>query len=119
MKASIVAGILIILLVALVTGNAYYVGHITDAISLLVETLPETPTPEAITQMQTISEQLHAHRPYLSFFISFSLIDRVLELSDSLLLYGKCYDVVDYQVTKALLSDAIDDMRRLEEIIKG
>lgn len=119
MKASVIAGVLLVVLLALVIGNACYLEATTARIADMVSALPEKPrddTPRAVENILTYAKK---HKPYLGLSVHFSAIDRMLELCQSLLIYTEIGDVMNYQITKATLLDAIEDMGRLEKVVKG
>lgn len=119
MKASVIAGVLLVVLLGLVIGNACYLENTAAHIADMVSALPESPqddTPRAVEKILTYAQK---HKPYLGLSVHFSAIDRMLELCQSLLIYTEIGDVINYQVTKATLADAVEDMGRLEKVIKG
>ncbi len=119
MKVSVVAGILLVLLVALVVGNAFYLKNTTSRMEDMLNALPPRPqedTPQKVIELQAYTKR---HKPYLGLSVNFSVLDRVLELCESLRIYAEIGDVMNYQITKAILLDAVEDMGRLEKVVKG
>ena len=119
MKASIVAGILLILLVGLVIGNAFYLENSTSHMKNMILSLPEKPMDTTPKAVRDILSYANKQKPYWGISVHFSAVDRMLELCQSLLIYTEIGDIMNYQVTKALLADTIEDMGRLEKIVKG
>ena len=119
MRVSVVAGIMLVLLVALVTFNAFYVGRITSRMENLLNALPQKPLEDTPAKVREIQAFVKGHKSYLGLSVNFSVLDRVLELCESLGIYAEIGDVMNYQITKAILLDAVDDMGRLEKPVKG
>ena len=120
MKGSIIAGILLVVLVLLVIGNALYVHHVTSRLSAMTESLPERlgeaawdSTLEKITKIQAY---LKKHETVLAISVSYTSIDRMTELYISLETYAQIGADHDYTATRELLIDAIGDGARLEKL---
>ena len=119
MKASVIAGVLLVVLVGLVICHACYFGNTVNNIQNMLSALPEKPqedTPQAVADILAYTKK---HKRYLSISVCFSAVDRVLEVSQSLLIYAEIGDIMNYQITKATLYDAVQDMGRLERIRVG
>ena len=119
MKASFIAGILLVILVGLVFWNACYLKNTTSHITNMITTLPEKPQDDTPKAVADILAYVKKHKRYLGISVSFSAVDRVLEVSQSLLIYAEIGDIMNYQITKATLYDAVQDMGRLEQIKVG
>ena len=119
MKASVIAGVLLAVLLGLVIGNACYLENTTAHIAEMVSALPDRPLPDTPQAVESILAYAKRHKPYLGLSVHFSVIDRMQELCQSLLIYTEIGDVMNYRVTKATLADAVENMGRLEKVIKG
>lgn len=119
MKVSIVAGILLVLLVALVVGNAFYLKNTASRMENMLIALPPRPEEDAPQKVRELQVYTKWHKPYLALSVNFSALDRVTELCENLRIYAEIGDVMNYQITKATLLDAVDDMGRLEKVMKG
>ena len=120
MKGSIISGILLVVLVLLVIGNALYVHHVTHRLSVMTEGLPERlgeatreGTVERITKIQAY---LKKHETVLAISVSYTSIDRMTELTAMLETYARMDADHDYTATRKLLIDAIGDAARLERL---
>ena len=118
MKASIGAGILLILIMVLVILNACFVHAVSQDMSRQIEDLSETPNEKDLADIRYFQKNLEEKLPFLRQTISFSQLDRVSELSTTLYEYAESGALSDYRVTKALLLDAIEDMSRLERLFQ-
>lgn len=115
MKASVAAGIILVLILALVMGNAFYVNHVTAHMEDMVNALPDIPTEATPQDIREIYAYIEKRKTLLGFSVGFSVIDRVMETTEALAAYAASNGFMDYAVTKATLSDAIRDMGRLEK----
>ena len=104
------------ILVILVVINAGYIHRVTDDLSRRINALPLIPTESTTDDIKAFQTYLNRKIPFLRLTISFPQLDRVAELSESLRRYAKNGALADYQVTRALLLDAIEDMSRLERL---
>ena len=116
MKASVGAGILLLVLLLLVCINAVFVTNTTRSLSDQLRALPDAPSEECLQKIQVIEAYFEEKEPFLRISISFFLSDRVKEQLASLRLYAATDMAGDYLVTKALLLDAVEDMGRLERL---
>lgn len=116
MKASVGGGILLLILVILVVINAGYIHSVTDDLSRRISALPETPDESTVNHIENFQKLLSQKYPLLRLSVSFSQLDRVSELSETLLGYAQSGAWADYRVTRALLLNAIEDMSRLERL---
>ena len=119
MRVSVVAGILLVLLVALVVGNAFYLKNTTSHMEDMLNALPDRPEEDSPQEVRELQAYAKRHKPYLGLSVNFSVLDRVIELCESLRIYAEIGDVMNYRITKATLLDAVEDMGRLEKIVKG
>ena len=119
MKASVIAGILLVILVGLVFWNACYLKNTTTQMSNMISMLPEKPQDDTPKAVADVLAYVKKHKRYLGISVNFSAVDRVLEVSQSLLIYAEIGDVMNYRITKATLYDAVQDMGRLEQIKVG
>lgn len=116
MKASVGGGILLLLVLLLVIFNAGYVQGTTRSMEERIAVLPDEPTAEAARGIEELRAYWEIHQPWLRLTVSFSLTDRVSELAASLEAYAEGGAETDYTATKALLWDAVKDVRRLEDL---
>lgn len=116
MKASIGAGVLILLVVVLVCINACYVHRVTDDLQERLQALPDMPEEGTVGDIQAFKEIFEKRAKLLKITVNYTLIDKVKELTESLLCYAEADMTGDYQTTRALIMDAVEDVGRLEKI---
>lgn len=115
MKLSIIAGIVLLLVIALVAVNAIYVRSTTNDLLQILQTLPPSPnpqeTPEAVAELRAEFER---HIPWLGLSVGYTVLDRVEESLVFLEAHARAEDVWQYAATLAVLDDLIRDLKRLE-----
>ena len=116
MKASAFSGILILVVIALVLWNASYVRNVTDTLLAMVAQLTDEPSPSSLEQAKDIQLYLKDNETLLSLSVPYQTLDRSIELAGSLAEYASMGSHFEYAATKALLTDAIKDMARLEKV---
>ncbi len=116
MKASVGAAILLAVLLLLVGVNAYYVTHVTKDLQERLYALPAVPEDGTIDEIKAFSEALEKHTGILKITVNYTLIDKMRELTETLLCYAEAGMAGDYQTTRALLLDAVEDVGRLERL---
>lgn len=116
MKASVFSGILLIVVAALVLINAAYVRHVTDTVLDMLSRLPDGPSEAAVGIAEEILSYLQDKETLLSLSVPYQTLDRSIELAGSLREYASMGSHFEYTATKALLTDAIKDMGRLEKV---
>ncbi len=116
MKASIGAGILLLILLVTVCANAIFVKNTTQALTDQIQSLSDLPSKENPQKIKAIQTYFEEKEPLLRISVSFLLLDRVKEHLEALRLYAESDMTGDYLVTKALLLDAVEDMGRMERL---
>ena len=116
MKATVVAFLLLLVLIGGVIFNAVYIENTTQRLYSLVVSLPDLPERHTAQQVEDILAFAQWHKPYWGITVHFSAIDHLMEVAQALLIYAKAGDVINYQVSKATLLHAIEDMGRLEKL---
>lgn len=116
MKASVGAGILLVLIFIAVGINAAYVHRVTNEMRAQVAALPEIPNESTEARITEFQNYLRDKLPLLRLTISYPQLDRVGELSTSLKGYAQSDALSDYRITRALLLDALQDVERTERL---
>ena len=78
----------------------------------MIDTLPQTPSVDTPQKIRELETHIAHQRDILKWTVSYLLLDRLGELTKTLQFYAEAGMTADYQVTKALLTDAIMDIRR-------
>lgn len=117
MKAALIAGVVLCLVVGLVIGNAVYVRETVGDLRDMADALPETPGAEAADAVSLLIDRLDREETLLGLSVSFTLIDRVRELAVSLRAYAQDgSDAAAYASAREMLRAAVDDLDRLEYV---
>ncbi len=116
MKAAWIAAGILLLVVVVVICNTAYVNHTVGDMEALAASLPDAPEPQAADILDGLRERLETHESGLSLSVSFLLLDRVRELIDSEAAYNRTGDIANYAATRAMLLDALGDLKRLERV---
>ena len=119
MKSLITTTVLLALLLTGIFLNHWYVNHVADAASGMVAALPDVDDKAAPAKVAELMRYWEARASIIGLSVSFPTIDRINEQIAILIAYAESKDSCGYQITLALLSDAISDMRRLETFSIG
>ena len=106
----------LLLVVLLVLCNAGYVNHTVNNMKRMANDLPPSPDSGTEAQLDSILRLLDSHEAGLGLSVSFPIIDRVRELTDSARAYAQAGDKAGYASSRAMLIDAISDLNRLEKV---
>ncbi|MCQ2430180.1 MAG: DUF4363 family protein [Clostridia bacterium] len=116
MRAVIAAVCVLLAVVCLTVGNAVWIRNTVGDIRCMAEALPEQPSPEAAEAASRLTDELERHEAVMSLSVSYTLTDRVRELTASLRAHALSGDAAGYRSDKAMLLAAIDDLDRLERL---
>ncbi len=117
MKGCILAAAILLVVLGGVIFNAFFIRHTTNQLMAWVEALPAIPDPkETPRDIATIRERLEKKAIFLGITVAYAAIDRVSEALISLESFAKTGDQRQYDVTRALLVDLIEELARTEKI---
>ena len=114
MKASVFSGVLLVVILLLVLSNTLFVRRVTNTVLDMIARLPDHPSETAVDMAEEILSYLESKETLLSLSVPYQTLDRSVELAGSLKEYAATGSRIEYTATKALLTDAIKDMGRLE-----
>lgn len=116
MKVFVLALCLCILVAAGVTWNCIYINEVCDRLTDNLEALPSIEEETCAREVERFLDNWKGEITLFSLSVSYTLTDRVSEQAEVLLACAECGDVFGFQTSLTLLRDAIDDMRRFEQI---
>ena len=117
MKGCIIAGVMLILVLAAVVLNAVYVRNTVEALLTAAEALPSVPHPtDTPLQITALRQDLEKHAPFLGITIPYNTIDRVSEALLALEAAAGAQDLQQYTLTRAVLTDLIREIGRTETV---
>lgn len=118
MKSFVVSLTLFALMILAIVWNFFYINQTADRLLSLVDSLPESPT-GALEEAEALSDFWHERMDYVGFSVGYTVLDRISEQAATLAAAAKYESDFDYRLAKALLADAVGDMRRLEQFSFG
>ena len=118
MKTFVVSLILFVLMIFAIVWNFLYINRTADKLLELSEALPKT-SAGALKQAEALSAFWRERMDVVGFSVGYTVLDRISEQTVSLVAAAKYESDFDYRLAKALLDDAIGDMRRLERFSFG
>lgn len=114
MKSFFATLLLFLLTVGLVVFNAFYINRIASNAEEMISALPESIDQQSVRQAEEMLAYWKKHEHRVSLSANYNIADRVTEQATLLVVCAQSGDVYGFQSARALLLDAIDDMRRPE-----
>lgn len=115
MKEVIAVLFLLILLVGFVVWNAIYINNVAIRLSNAVDALPVVTDPACADAAKALRDEWEKSAPIVGISVSYTIADRVGEQSAVLAACAACGDAPGYASARALLADALRDLRRAEQ----
>ena len=114
MKHIVVVLVLLVLLIVFVVLNAVYINKVANRMLDAVSALPPIADETAVSAVASLREDWLRVTPFVDLTVSYLLSDRVCEQTALLVSCAETGDVYGYASARAILSDALEDMRRTE-----
>lgn len=114
MKHIVVILVLLVLLIVFVVLNAVYINKVANRMLDAVSALPPIADETAVSAAASLREDWLRATPFVDLTVSYLLSDRVCEQTALLVSCAEAGDVYGYASARAILSDALEDMRRTE-----
>ncbi|MBQ7173092.1 MAG: DUF4363 family protein [Clostridia bacterium] len=118
MKSFVVSLILFACMILAIVWNFCYINKTADRLLELANSLPDAPA-GALEKAEALSDFWHDRMDRVGFSVGYTVLDRVSEQAATLVSAAKYESEFDYRLAKALLVDAVGDMRRLERFSIG
>ena len=106
--------VVFLLLLGAITVNYFYVNRTADELLRLTDALPDDPQ-EAAQALNELSDYWDSHRDWLGMSVSYLELNHVGELIVSMDINREQGETAEFLRCRALLSPAIDEVRRLEQ----
>ena len=119
MKNFLAAMALVSLTLILIACNFFYVNNTADTLLSLVDALPDAPDETSLAPAEEIRDFWRGKINTIGFSVGYTVLDRISEQAVSLVTAAEYRNFFDYQNARALLRDAVEDMRRLEQFSLG
>ena len=119
MKIFWVAFVLFALLVTGTVFNYQYINRVANEMAAELASLPDVGARGASQRATALLLRWESQADVVNLTVSFPIVDRVSEQATALVAAAECGDLYGYRNARALLADAIEDMRRLERFSIG
>ena len=116
MKTLVATLLLLFAVLLLSVLNLFYVRHVGDEMTRLIESLPPIDDEACLAHTQRINTYWKEQEGILEMSIPYPLIDRVCEQASLLGACAKAGDRDGFLHARTLLSDALEDVARAEEL---
>ena len=119
MKSMIATMILLVAMVASLTVNFFFINQVTDRMEEMISALPEIGTEECVAAAHKIRRYLESKENLISLSVGYETLECACEQTVLLISCSEANDVYGFQNARALLLDAIKDIRRAEQFSIG
>ncbi len=114
MKSFAVSLLLVILMLGVIVWNHIYINEVIDGLQAQLEALPAPTDAACADAARQLCEDWKAHMDIMELSVGFNIVDRVNEQAQALKACAECGDVFGYYTARALLQDAIEDVKRYD-----
>lgn len=115
MKSLIATIVLCGLMILATAANFVYVNHISDEMLETLSALPSINDPACLESLDALCAKWEKHAPIVGLTVGFLAVDKLTEHCQTLRSCATVGDVYGFSSTLTLLTDSIDDVRRLEQ----
>ena len=119
MKSMIATTLLLIALIVTMAINFFFVNHITDRMTEMISSLPDIGSEECVAATRQIQQYLESKENLIGLSVGYTTLDRACEQTVLLVSCSEARDVYGFQSARALLLDAVNDIRRAEQFSIG
>lgn len=119
MKVFYLSAFLLLALIAAVIGNAIYINNVVETMLTQVQSLPDIRQEDCVFRITELLAYWEANTDRVYLSVGFLSVDRITEQSKLLLSCAECGNNCGFSDAKALLTDALCDIKRLEEVHIG
>lgn len=119
MKSLVVTILLFCLMVGGVVWNYRHINRVSDELQAQISALPDTPDEACVAAVEKLRSYWEACVDSVEFSAGFTAVDRIGEQLATLHACAKCGDLYGYRTARALLADAVEDLRRPELLSLG
>ena len=116
MKSMATTLLLLLGLLLGVTANYCYINEVKKTMNEQIYALPDPTDAECTDAAGRILDYWKRQEKYVGLSVEYAVLDRVTEQATALYACAECQDLYGYYTARSLLSDAVDDMSRLEQI---
>lgn len=117
MRGCVIAGVILVLVLAAVVLNSFYVRRTVDILAKAAEALPEIPDPvQTPLEIARIGEMLETQEAFLEITVSSNTIVRVAEALTAMEAAARAENLTQYVGIRAVLVGLIRDIGRSEKL---
>ena len=116
MRSFIISILLAVLMTAGIIGNCLYINKVGDQTEIAIQQLPAPTDPNCASATAELQQQWKHYAKQVHISVNHTVVDRIEEHLATLAACASCGDVYGFYSARALLLDALKDMRRLESI---
>lgn len=114
MRTVWIALLLFLAMLGGIVWNGFYVHGVAADLSSELSALPADPSPDLVDRVSALRDGWDARVGIVGLSVGYTVLDRVGEQLALLVAACRSGDVLGYRQAIALLSDALDDLVRLE-----
>ena len=96
--------------------NALYINNVGTLLESSVENLPSPTEADCLTHAEQLERAWNDHSKRIHISVNHLIVDRIAEQLATLVACAEVKDVYGFYTARALLLDALGDMRRTERI---
>lgn len=115
MKSMATTLLLLLGLLLGVTANYRYINEVKETMNEQIHALPDPMDAGCTDAAGRILDYWKKQEAYVGLSVEYTVLDRVTEQATALYTCAECQDLYGYYTARSLLSDAVDDMSRLEQ----
>ena len=116
MKSFLVSLVLIVLMIGGVTANCIYINKVGNRIQESTEQLPIPSDVDCLRMASELEKQWKKDAQWIHISVNHTIVDRIGEQASTLVACAQSGDLYGFYTARALLWDAVEDMRRLEHV---
>lgn len=116
MKSFAATVILAVIMLAGIFTNATYINNVGSRFETAVESLPNPSEADCLSCSEQLEKDWNNHSKWIHISVNHLIVDRIAEQFATLVACAEIKDVYGFYTARALLLDALEDMRRTERI---
>ena len=116
MKSFVATVILALLMGTGILINHFAISNVSDNMESAVEALPSPTDPACADAASTLEKQWKRKAALIHISVNHTIVDRIGEQLATLSACASCGDLYGFYTARAMVLDALEDMRRLERI---
>ena len=116
MKSFAVSIVLVCLMAVGILLNCSYINNVGEKIEAAANQLPDPTSPQCLDLAKALESEWEDQSKWVHISVNHTIVDRIGEQIATLVACAECGDLHSFYTARALLLDAVGDMKRLERI---